>query len=55
MNIEKKEIARVCTICGKEYKDVQIIINKVPTQKFNICNDCRETMTCLHEIAQQTK
>ena len=50
MNIEEKKIIRVCTICRKEYKDVQFIINKIPAQKFNICNECRETMTCLHEI-----
>lgn len=55
MNIEKKEITRVCTICGKEYKDVQIIINNVSTQKIAICNDCIDKMTCSHEIALQTK
>lgn len=55
MYIEEKEITRVCTICGKEYKDVQVIINKIPVYKFAICNDCRETVTCSHEIAQQTK
>ena len=27
MYIKEKEITRVCTICGKEYKDVQIVIN----------------------------
>lgn len=47
MNIKEKEITRVCTICGKEYKDVQLIINKVPAQKFHICNDCLKTMTYL--------
>ena len=55
MNIEKREITRVCNICGKEYKDVQIIINSFPTQKYSICNDCRETITHSHEITQQIK
>lgn len=55
MNIEEKEITRVCAICGKEYKDVQIIINKCSTQKYAICNDCREKVTCSHEITLQTK
>lgn len=55
MCIEEKEITRVCTICGKEYKDVQIVINKFPAQKLAICNDCRETVTCSHEITLQTK
>ena len=55
MYIKEKEITRVCTICGKEYKDVQIVINKFPAQKLAICNDCRETITCSHEITLQNK
>lgn len=55
MNKEKREITRVCSICGKEYKDVQIIINSIPTQKYPICNDCREIITHSHEITQQIK
>lgn len=42
MDIETKEIVKICSFCGKEYKDNQIIINKCPTQKFSICLECRE-------------
>lgn len=44
MNIERKEITRVCTICGKRYKDIQVVINKCPTQKYAVCDDCRKKL-----------
>lgn len=42
MNTETKEIIRICSLCGKEYKDIQVIINKCPTQKYSICLECRK-------------
>lgn len=42
MHVEIKEIIRVCSLCGKEYKDNQVIINKCPAQKYSICLECVE-------------
>lgn len=47
MNIETNEIIRICSLCGKEYKDNQVIINKCPTQKYSVCLECREKQCSL--------
>ena len=39
-NITEKKIKRTCTLCNKEYEDTQIVINGIPSYRFNICPEC---------------
>ena len=50
IDIRKKDIIRVCRICGKKYKDTQIIIEGVPSCKFAICNNCKNKMQLVATI-----
>lgn len=40
LNITERKIKRTCTLCNKEYEDTQIIINGIPSYRFNICPEC---------------
>lgn len=40
MIITEREISRTCLCCKQEYKDTQILVNGVPSARFNICPDC---------------
>lgn len=40
--LENEEITRVCSFCGKAYKDKKITINGVPCYKYAICGDCKK-------------
>lgn len=42
MILKKEKITRVCSFCGKAYKDTKISINGVPCCKYAICGDCRK-------------
>lgn len=39
-NITERKIKRTCTLCNKEYEDTQIVINSVPSYRFNIYPEC---------------
>lgn len=39
MIITEREISRTCLCCKQEYKDTQILVNGVPSVRFNICPD----------------
>ena len=43
MMIAEREISRTCLCCNRKYKDTQILINGVPSFRFNICPDCIES------------
>lgn len=41
--INERKVNRICTVCNKEYEDTQIIINGIPSCKFNICPECKKS------------
>ena len=43
MMIAEREINRTCLCCKQEYKDTQILVNGIPSFRFNICSDCIES------------
>ena len=42
IDIKEKNIIRICKICGKKYKDTQIIIGGIPNYSYAVCDDCKK-------------
>lgn len=43
IQIEERDITRICHACNKPYKDKQIVVNGVPSCSFALCSNCRNT------------
>lgn len=43
IQIEERNITRICHSCNKPYKDKQIVVNGIAAAKYPLCTNCRKT------------
>lgn len=55
MEITERKIMRTCLCCKQNYEYIQILVNGVPSTRFNICPDCFENGTFYKDIEKNKR
>lgn len=55
VEITERKIMRTCLCCKQNYEYIQILVNGVPSTRFNICPDCFENGTFYKDIEKNKR